>query len=199
MHICRFKNSAPREFPKCEAILFTRPVMTLCELAIVIFIFFQWLLINDCSQFEFYFPSQMIFSTHFPIFHPQTCTKNHPKTHQEKCSNNKCLRKKLIEKSSKLTFAGLSTLHAPPIAIFYNPRRRCVYPCCLGDPIIVLFRESTKHLPVFRPAPVFEEFQHYFLAFWVVIEMKNLIFWLCAPSSIQVWFESVYKFVLEVF
>lgn len=32
-----------------------------------------------------------------------------------------------------------------------------------------------------------------------MIEMKNPVFWLCAPSSIQVWFESVYKFVLEVF
>lgn len=107
--------------------------MTLCELVIVIFIFPNKYpstvvhSLNFISQ-----PSKNIFapSSHLhPLSPPPSITQPIIK----KCSNNKCLHKKLIEKSSKLAFAGLSTLHAPPIAIFYNPRRRCVYPCCLDD------------------------------------------------------------------
>lgn len=196
-----FKNSAPREFPKCEAMLFYEtgddPLWT-CDRDFYLFslkppqrLFTVWIL--------FYKP-QIIFSTptppHSQNHHGCSChstTLNHREMQQQQVSSQKADRK-IFEAHVRWSFNSARSTDRD-----FLQSSLCLSSCCLGDSIIVLFRESTKHSLVFRPAPVFEAFQHYFPAFWVVIEMKNLIFWLCAPSSIQVWFESVYKFVLEVF
>lgn len=129
-HLQNLKIARRESFQSVKRCFFTRPVMTLCEPVIVIFIYFYWNPLNDCSQFEYYFTiPKYFFATQTPSPFPKPSWMlvpfHHPQS-SKKCSNNKCLHKKLIEKSSKLTFAGLSTLHAPPIAIFYNPR--CVYP-----------------------------------------------------------------------
>lgn len=145
-----------REFPKCEMIFFYEtgddPLWT-----------WSWFLKPPMRRFRvsLFF---IYVSKHLKP-HPLTPTwllHNSPHTlyHQiEKCSNNKCLQK-LIEKSSHSLVFQLFTLHQTRFSTI------------LGGFVFILlsrrsdlFRESTKHSLVFRPAPVFEEFQHYFSCF----------------------------------